>query len=164
MRATEDAHAVEVFQRVPATPDVVFAYFTDSDMYRQWKGLDAELDARPGGVYRVKMWDGGAIEGTYVVVDPPRSVVFTWGWQGHPLPKGFIEVPPASSTVEVTFTPDGDGTIIRLRHSGLPTDDAESAHRWGWTTYFPRLETILAGGDPGPDPASARAAKYLAGR
>jgi hypothetical protein len=31
-------------------------------------------------------------------------------------------VPPGSTTVEITLTPDGDGTILRLRHLGLPNE------------------------------------------
>jgi uncharacterized protein YndB with AHSA1/START domain len=143
--------AIEVSHRVRGTPDVVFPYFTDSEKYRLWKGLDAELDARPGGIYRVN-WNGASVEGEYLVVEPPHRLVFTWGWRGNPLPAGFADVPAGSTTVEVTFVPDGDGTIIRLRHTGLPSEDAFAVHGWGWTTYLRRLEIVRAGGDPGPQP------------
>lgn len=154
---------VEVTQHVDARPDEVFPYFVDAAKYTRWKGLDAEFDPRPGGIYKVKMWDGGGVEGRYVVVDPPRRVVFTWGWHGPGLPEGFAEVPPGSTTVEVTFEPAGEGTLVRLRHTGLPTEAAAVVHRWGWTTYGARLGDVTAGKDPGPDPGPALAARYRTG-
>ena len=56
--------------------------------------------------------------------------------------------------MEIDLLPDGDGTIIRLVHHGLP-GPATEAHRWGWDHYTARLATAATGGDPGPDPALA---------
>jgi uncharacterized protein YndB with AHSA1/START domain len=148
----DEPGTVEVAHRVPCVPAVVFPYFTDPEKYRRWKGLEAELDPRPGGIYRVQMLGGVSIEGEYLVVEPPRRLVFSWGWRGDPLPVGMAEVPPGSTKVEVLFEPDGDGTIVRLRHTGLPTEAADRFHRWGWETYLGRLEIAGAGGEPGPLP------------
>jgi hypothetical protein len=49
---------VEVTVRIPAEPDEVFRYFTDSSLYVRWMGSDATLDPVPGGSYRVRMPDG----------------------------------------------------------------------------------------------------------
>ncbi|MGH9197614.1 MAG: SRPBCC family protein [Acidimicrobiia bacterium] len=145
--------AIEVTQRVVGTPEEVFPYFTNAEMYVKWKGLEAQLDPRPGGIYRVKMWDGGLwAEGEYLEVEPPSRVVFSWGWRGELVPAGMAEVPPGSTRVEIDLIADGDGTIIRLRHSGLPGDDAEVVHTWGWQTFLSRLEVRRAGGDPGEHP------------
>lgn len=145
--------AIEVTQRVIGTPEEVFPYFTVAEKYLMWKGLEAELDARPGGIYRVHMGRGASVEGKYLVVDLPRRVVFSWGWsRAEGLPAGMAEVPPGSTTVEIDLIPDGDGTIIRLRHSDLPGDEAEVFHQWGWATFLERLEKVCVGGDPGPHP------------
>ena len=145
----EDAPALVVETRVDAPPDAVFAYFVDPARYRRWKGEDAELDARPGGAYRVRMPRGGTVRGEYTVVEPPRRLVFTWGWEGDEA------VPPGSTTVEVTLEPDGDATVVRLRHWGFPTDGARDVHREGWVHYLARLAVAGTGGDPGPDPLAA---------
>ena len=84
--------------------------------------------------------------GEFVEIDPPRRVVFTWGWEG------MDAVPPGSSTVEVTFEPDGDATILRLVHRGLPSAEEVQQHSHGWDMYLGRLVVAGAGGDPGPDP------------
>ncbi len=46
--------------------------------------------------------------------------------------------------------PDGDGTILRLTHRGLPPD-ARPMHVAGWEHYIPRLAVAATGADPGPD-------------
>jgi uncharacterized protein YndB with AHSA1/START domain len=124
---------VEVETWVRAAPEVVFSFFTDPDKYPRWQGQKAELDPRPGGRYRVDMDGTNVARGEYVEVDPPRRVVFTWGFEGSP------GMPPGSSTVEVTLIPDGDGTIVRLRHTGLPDQDSRAQHEAGWQHYTQRL-------------------------
>ena len=44
---------IELERRIEASPDTVFAYFTDAEKYMQWQGVEAELDPRPGGIFRV---------------------------------------------------------------------------------------------------------------
>jgi uncharacterized protein YndB with AHSA1/START domain len=146
---------VEIERRIAAPPEVVFSYFTDPKRYKLWQGVDADLDPRPGGVFRVRMTGRSrhiAI-GEYVEVDPPTRVVFTWGWErDDSLLDEQVDVPPGSSTVEVTLLRDGDATILRLRHSGLPTDRTCRFHDWGWDSTVERLVIVAEGGDPGPGP------------
>ena len=53
---------------------------------------------------------------------------------------------------EIELFPDGDGTLIRLTHSGLPPELIE-VHRFGWEHYVSRLAAISEGHDPGPNNA-----------
>jgi uncharacterized protein YndB with AHSA1/START domain len=146
MAADTGAHVVEVERRIAAPPDEVFGYLTDPRKYVRWKGLEAQLDPRPGGRYRVQMTEDSAVAGSFVAVEPPTRVVFTWGWEGND------ELPPGTSTVEITLTEDGDGTLLKLRHSGLPDAASADLHRTGWVHFGDRLTTVAGGGDPGPDP------------
>ena len=148
---TVEQLALDFVTRVHAAPETVFRYFVDADLYRQWQGGDAELDARPGGLYRVRMPGETVVEGTYVLVDAPRRVVFTWGWVGS------AEVPPGSTTVEVTLTADEDVTVVRLVHRGLPSASSRDEHAGGWGHYLARLTVAAAGGDPGSDPMAITA-------
>jgi uncharacterized protein YndB with AHSA1/START domain len=54
--------------------------------------------------------------------------------------------------VEITLSPDADGTRVRLVHRGLPTSDAREAHGHGWAHYLNRLSIASVGRDPGADP------------
>lgn len=137
---------VIVERRIKADPETVCSFFTDRDRWLSWQGVEAEIDPRPGGVFRVNVRGDGWAAGQFVTVDPPYHIVFTWGWEGNGSP-----VPPGSSTVDVTLEPDGeDGTLLRLVHTGLPLP-AVDLHRDGWNHYLDRLGVRAAGGDPGPD-------------
>ena len=139
---------VEHELRVDASPETLFAYFTDPARLASWMGSSATLDPRPGGVCRVDFEPRGASAlGEFVEVDPYDRVVFTWGWE-----QAFFSTPPQSTEVEVTFTPEGDGTLLRLTHRRLPSADSGVFHRTGWGHYLARLAVVAGGGDPGPDP------------
>ena len=110
----EVAAVVEREVRIAAPPETVFDFFVDPHKMMQWKGRTAELEPWPGGIYRVEINDEATVRGEYVELDRPRRVVFTWGWEGQE--SGVHAVPPGSSRVEVDLIPDGDGTLVRLRH------------------------------------------------
>lgn len=139
-------HLVDMSIRIEAEPAAVFEFFTDPEKMVRWKGSKALLDPRPGGEYRVDVNDLQIAVGEYVEVVPPERVVFTWGWEGND------GIPPGSTRVEITLTADGDGTVVRLVHTDLPTEEAAAQHGQGWTHFLSRLQIAAAGGDPGPDP------------
>jgi uncharacterized protein YndB with AHSA1/START domain len=99
----------------------------------------------------VEINDQAIARGEFVEVDAPRRVVFTFGWEGQEAGSGEHGVPPGSSRVEITLEPEGDGTLVRLRHLGLP-EQAREIHGQGWQLYLDRLATAASGGVPGPDP------------
>jgi uncharacterized protein YndB with AHSA1/START domain len=141
---TTDPDVVERTVHIAAKPETVFPFFTDPVKMIQWKGMDASLDARPGGIYRVNVTGRDIAVGEYVEITPYTRVVFTWGWENSP-------IAPGSTTVEVDLIPEGDGTLVRLRHRGL-VGAAAGEHAAGWEHFLPRLVEIAEGRDPGPDP------------
>ena len=142
---TED-NVVEVSLYVAARPETVFPYFTDPRRYVLWMGSDATLDPVPGGVYRIRMSGGAEAAGQFVELDPPRRLVFTWGWTHDPA------VPPGDTRVVITLEEENGGTRVVLRHHDLPDADQRDHHRKGWDTYVSRLQLRIQGIDPGRDP------------
>lgn len=140
-----DAEIIQVERRIAAQPAAVFRYLTESDLWARWQGEAVELEPTPGGRFMVRTAEGQVVEGVFLAVEPDRRVVVTWGWRQHP------RMPPGTSTVEFELTPDGDGTLVRLTHRGLPPEDVP-IHRAGWDVFLPRLEIAATGGDPGPNP------------
>ncbi len=145
-RAQVEANVVEREIRIAAQPEVVFNYFIDPEKMIQWKGVEATLDPRPGGMYRVNVTGREVARGEYREIVPYSRIVISWGWEGEGHP-----IPPGSSTVEFSLTPDGDGTILRLVHRDLP-QSATSTHAEGWDHFLPRLAIVASGGNPGVDP------------
>jgi uncharacterized protein YndB with AHSA1/START domain len=143
----DETNAVEHTVTVAAPPEAVFEYFTDPAKMVQWMGIEATLDPQPGGVFRVDVNGAGVMLGEFVQVDPHWRIVFTCGWE-----RDVFSVPPQSTAVEVSFTPEGEGTVVRFRHCRLPSAAAVATHRAGWEHYLGRLAMAAGGADPGPDP------------
>ncbi len=135
-------------RQVQAPPSKVYSYLTDSERWAKWQGIAAHHDPRPGGLFSIRMPAGSTARGEFIELVPDQRVVFTWGWIDHP------GVPPGSSMVTIELIPDGDGTLIRLTHSGLPEEET-AIHTTGWERYLPRLVLVAQGVDPGPDRPSA---------
>jgi len=130
-----DTTVVEQTLRIAARPETVWRYWTDPERMCDWWGTAADLDPRPGGAYIVEMGNGGVMRGEYVELVPHERIVFTFGWDPH---EGAPPVAPGSTRVEVTLTPDGDDTILALRHTGLPAS-ARDEHRAGWSHFLDLL-------------------------
>jgi uncharacterized protein YndB with AHSA1/START domain len=141
-----DINSVVSETRIAAPPETVFAFFVDPNKMVRWMGSHADVDPRPGGTYALDINAQARARGEFVEVVPYSRVVFTFGWDGDQA------VPPGSSTVEVTLTPDGDGTYVRLIHRGIMTTEMREQHSQGWQHYLGRLRIAAGGDDPGPDP------------
>jgi uncharacterized protein YndB with AHSA1/START domain len=133
----------EIF--IEAQPEEIFSYLTQGDKFVQWMGLVANIEARPGGIFRLDPNHHDIIEGEFLEVEAPKRVVFTWGWvePGHPVAVG-------STVVEIDLIARDGGTLLRLTHRDLPTV-MRDRHDSGWLYYLRRLQSVLAGIDPGPD-------------
>jgi uncharacterized protein YndB with AHSA1/START domain len=131
---------------IAAPPAEVFPYFIDADKMRAWKAVKVEiLGSTPGATFRLDVTGRGDVAtGSFVEIDPPRRVVFTWRWEredrAHDEP----------GVVEVTLTPDEGGTRLRLVHRGVAAQLRERSAA-GWAHYLDRLAAVSSGVDPGPD-------------
>ncbi|RTL68069.1 MAG: SRPBCC domain-containing protein [Pseudonocardiaceae bacterium] len=133
---------------IDATPETVFAFFVEPAKLTRWLADEAVLDPRAGGlcvqVHPGEERGGGPfhMSGRFVEVEPPRRVVFTWGFT-----EPEVGVPPDSSTVEVTLRPNGSGTTVRLVHRGLPPSETGN-HEQGWAAMLHRLAGAVVAGGP----------------
>jgi uncharacterized protein YndB with AHSA1/START domain len=131
---------------IDATPETIWPFLTQGDKYVEWVGTVAEIDPRPGGIYRVLMGGGQhQSAGEFVEVVPKEKVVFTFGWEEKDHP-----IPPGSTTLEISLHPEGDKTRVRLVHRGLPADAVDD-HGRGWAHYLERLGIAATGGEAGRD-------------
>ena len=122
---------------IEASAPVVFAHLVEADGLCRWMAVTAEAVAEPGGVLTWTHENGAVMRGRFVEVDPPRRVVFRYGWE-HDL----MGVGPESTTVEVVLTPIPNGTHVHLTHRDLPGDSAP-AHRHGWNHFLTGLRSRL---------------------
>ena len=126
---------VEIF--IDASPETVFSFLVDRRLMAEWIGVFHSLDPRPGGLFQVEVSRGNVARGTYTEVTPPSRVAFTWGWDSDD--PSLALTPPGTSLVEIELEPKDGGTLLRLRHSGLP-DATIPIHRERWSLYLDRLK------------------------
>lgn len=124
--------------RIAAPPEIVFPYFTDPTLATKWIADTANLDARPGGIFAIDV-RGNPARGTFVEVDAPHRVVFTWGVEGE------AGMPPGSTRVEVVLAADGNDTVVTLTHHDLPEGFRQS-HQEGWAEFLGLLSESAAAG------------------
>lgn len=139
-----DGQTVQLEIMIDAPPETVFEFFVDPTLMRKWMGGHVVLEPRSGGRFAVDIGTNHA-RGSFVEVERPERVVFTWGWDGSD------QVPPGSSTVTLILEPKDEGTLVRLTHADLPGGE-DIRHTHGWNHYLGRLTKAAVGVDPGPDP------------
>jgi uncharacterized protein YndB with AHSA1/START domain len=89
------------------------------------------MEPREGGRLFERTRDGEEVEwGEVVVWDPPNRLVHSWHLGG-----------PATTEVELRFTPQGDGTLVELVHRGWERHGDKAAelrarYDSGWDFVF----------------------------
>ena len=134
----------EVIQtlEVQATPERVFALWTEPDELVRWWPEAATFEPRVGGEVRLEFPQGN-VTGEVTRFDPPRALGFTW------IRSDFPDYP---TQVDVSITDLGHGrSRIDLVHSGwdaLPEDYAAEwmpMHNAGWQHFLGLLDDLVAG-------------------
>jgi uncharacterized protein YndB with AHSA1/START domain len=124
---------VQIRRRVRASTEEVFDLWTKPDLMARWMSpypgavdCKASCDLRPGGAFSLVMTSAESnreVTGTYVQIDRPRKLVFTWI---GPLTNH------VNTLVTVELTPHGDETDLVLTHERLPTSAIVEGHTRGW--------------------------------
>jgi uncharacterized protein YndB with AHSA1/START domain len=130
-----NTNVVEQTVRISARPETVWKYWTEPQRMCDWWGAAAELEPRPGGVYRVETDGGPVMRGKYLELVPYERLVFSFGWEPT---DGAPTIAPGESRVEVTLIEDAGDTILTVRHTGILGAFAE-LHASGWSHFLPLL-------------------------
>jgi uncharacterized protein YndB with AHSA1/START domain len=149
-----DETTLEIERLFAAPPARVFDAWMNREEWQAWigpEGMACEvplLEPRVGGRYQVIMHMAGGgtipVAGTFQVIDAPRRLVFTWGWENEP---------DRQSLITLTFASAGDGqTRFVLRQEGLGTAENRDNHRQGWNSALNKLDAYLGGRTSVPRP------------
>jgi uncharacterized protein YndB with AHSA1/START domain len=136
---------VQIRRRVSATAEQIFDLWTKPDLMVRWMSpyagavdCKAICDLRPGGAFSLVMsseQSSREVSGTYVEVDRPRKLVFTWI---GPLTNN------VNTLVTVELHPRGDETDLVLTHERLPTPAIVEGHTRGWGNILDHLADTVA--------------------
>lgn len=149
MNVEPDQDAIFSEIHIAAPPERVFQALIDPQQVVQWWGqvnvyrcTQFNADLRVGGKWRSFGVgpDGGNFEltGEYLEVVPPRLLVSTWiaSWTGE-----------VQTTVCWELTPTKEGTLVRLRHSGLAAHPEVAKSYRGWPRMLGWLQAFLESGE-----------------
>jgi uncharacterized protein YndB with AHSA1/START domain len=138
---TQETTTIEQTVWIAASPETVWTFWTEPQRLAQWWGSEAEAVAEPDGLFRVVMENGPVMRGSFIELDPPHRLVFSFGWENN-APGELLA--PGSTRVEVTLTAEDGGTVLILRHSEMPKSHA-SDHEKGWSLFVgDRLVAVAA--------------------
>ncbi|HUF01522.1 MAG TPA: SRPBCC domain-containing protein [Gaiellaceae bacterium] len=144
--------ALELTHRYAAPREDVFDAWINPSVLRRWWAAQAtwetpvaDVDATEGGRYRLSMrTDAGdlhTVGGTFTEVSPPARLAYTWAWEEGP--EGAM-AGSEETLVVVDFLEDGDGTLVRLTHSGFHNEEIRGMHAHGWDAVLANLERVFA--------------------
>ncbi len=139
---------VQIRRRVKAAAEQIFDLWTRPDLMVRWMSpfpgavdCKASCDLRPGGRFSLVMTSAEAsreVSGTYVEIDRPRKLVFTWT---GPLTNN------VNTLVTVELHPRGDDeTDLVLTHERLPTPAIHDGHTRGWGHILDHLADAVTKG------------------
>jgi len=149
---------------IAATRERVFRALTDpKEVVRWWGSPDTyqttewTADLREGGSFRAsgRGADGApfAVQGEYLVVDPPNKLVHTWkaDWDGAHL-----------TTVTFVLDAVASGTRVTLRHDGFEgRPESCSNHTAGWELVLGWLDAHASESSAPAEAAGSAPSYYL---
>lgn len=161
-QVTPDADSIVHEIHIAAPPERMFLALVDPDQVPQWWGGQGtgrffrctkfERDLRIGGKWRSEGMDGDGhpfeVVGEYLEIDPPRVLAYSWiaSWTGD-----------AKTIVRWELEPAKEGTLVRIRHSGLAAHpDVAKAYK-GWPSMLGWLQALLERGETVADRKAASA-------
>jgi uncharacterized protein YndB with AHSA1/START domain len=129
------AATLVVRRMIRATPDRLFAFWTEPEHLVRWWGPNgascptAAVDLRPGGSYRIanRFADGNVlwIAGVFEVVERPHRLIYTWRLESAAASAG-------SERVNVSFEWRGGLTEVVVTHERIASAAARTSHERGW--------------------------------
>ncbi len=132
--------AVTAKVRVAAAPKAVFAALASAWDWQGWLCESAEMEARVGGAWRATWMGGYEASGRVTEILPGRR--FSLSWVDENSPRG--------AAVTFALTPDGAGTVVRVRHSGFAAgrrgEAARAAAKAAWAPALQALRSHVKDG------------------
>jgi uncharacterized protein YndB with AHSA1/START domain len=128
---------------LPATPEEVFAAWTDPASLTEWMCPAPQtvaavtLDLRIGGKFQLVMRgaNGDNVHiGEYREISPPKRLVFTW--------KSAATL-QQETLVTVELFPKGKQTELVLRHELFPNEHSAAQHTNGWQSIVEKCSAYL---------------------
>lgn len=141
--------ALSITRTFNAPRELVFKLLTEPEHVMKWGGPRSFImkhftqDVRVGGKWRgmlesttgkQNMWQGG----TFLEIDPPRHVSYTFAWEDE-------DGKPGNETVVTIDLEDVNGwTKLTFSQSGFPSNEERDGHFEGWGEAYDKFAEYVA--------------------
>jgi uncharacterized protein YndB with AHSA1/START domain len=127
--------ALRLERLIKSSPHAAYEAFTDPAHLSRWFTSSARAELVIGGRYSNADGD----QGTFLMLDPPRLIEFTWENEKH----------CPNTIVTVSFSPTADGAVtVTLEHSHLASQADYEDMNGGWSWALDSLQSYLEAGRP----------------
>lgn len=138
------------FERlIAASPERVFDAFTTPAGQREFYGtddpgwiVDSRCDLRVGGVWSVSFGPSASElyhhRHVFEAIDRPRRITIA-------STETRLDGSSFDTSLEFTFEPRGNRTLMTMVHAGFPSDELRDEHTRGLPNAFDRFERHLEG-------------------
>jgi len=129
--ATETLSVV-IEREIPFPPEKIWRALTQPHLIEAWL---MKNDFKPVVDHRFNFSaDWGAVDCRVLVVEPNKTLSYTWAAYG------------LESVVTWTLVPAGAGTHLRMEQSGFKPDQQQAYQgaRFGWQKFLASLEQVVA--------------------
>jgi len=122
----------EVSDLIPAPPEVIYQAWLDSEEHSLMTGGKAKISPDVDGTFEA--WDG-YIQGKNIKLEYPGRILQAWRTTE-------FDAADLDSRLEILLKPANEGTMITIRHSGLP--DHGMQYQQGWIdAYLDPMKTYF---------------------
>jgi uncharacterized protein YndB with AHSA1/START domain len=135
MTDTPQTRTLVIERELPHPPEKIWRALTEGQLIEQWL---MKNDFQPVAGHRFNLrstpvpnWDG-IIDCEVLIVEPQARLAYSWATMGM------------ESVVTWTLTPNEGGTLLRMEHSGFPSEESASykGAKYGWTNFMGNLERV----------------------
>ena len=127
-----EIRTVVVERELSHPPEKVWRALTQPHLIAEWL-MRSDFAPVVGHDFKFTA-DWGSVEGQVRIVEPNRTLAYSWDAMG------------LESTVTWTLTPTAAGTHLRMEQVGFKPDQDQAFHgaRFGWQKFMGNLEEVLA--------------------
>jgi len=138
MKAKIQTAELNLSRTIDASPEEVFdAWIDHTGPVSPWSGVTKAIVNPPkvdGLFYSMYQFEGQEIAhyGRFVTLEKPRRIQYTWVSEAT---QGL------ESLVTLNLEPQGDKTVVQVKHTNVPDDEDGRRHQQAWGYVLARMSS-----------------------